>query len=245
MSAPASRADWAAQGRRFAASLPSPVGRDEARLRAFAAAQRHSRLVGFLRVAAPAIIVVVVGALIVGAVFNPFRAKVSELSIGELSVDGVKVVMGRPKLTGFRRDGRAYVLNAAKAIQDVTRPTLVELREVDGEFGMPDNTSLHITAAVGFYDSASQSLDLSRDVRIHDSEYDVKLNSANIDFKAGVYRSNEPVTIVTANGATVSADSVLARDNGHELTFSGHVRTVFLRDARADAAPAEMKGTNP
>ena len=158
MSAPASRADWAAQGRRFAASLPSPVGRDEARLRAFAAARRHSRLVRFLRVAAPASVVVVVAALIVGAVFDPFRAKIGGLSIGELSVDGVKVTMGRPKLTGFRRDGRAYVVNAAKAIQDVTRPTVVELREVDGDLGMADNGSLHITAAVGFYDSASQSL---------------------------------------------------------------------------------------
>ncbi len=35
-----------------------------------------------------------------------------------------KITMGRPKLTGFRRDGRAYVVNAAKAIQDVTRPTV-------------------------------------------------------------------------------------------------------------------------
>jgi len=245
MSASASRADWAAQGRRFAASLPSPVGRDEARLRAFAAARRHSRLVRILRVAAPASVVVVVAALIVGAVFKPFRAEIGGLSIGELSVDGAKVTMDRPKLTGFRRDGRAYTVNAAKAIQDVTRPTVVELREVDGDLGMADNSSLRINAAVGFYDSAGQSLDLSQDVRIHNSDYDVKLTSANIDFKAGVYRSNEPVTVVMANGTTVSADSALARDNGQELTFSGHVRTVFLPDARADAAPAEMKGTNP
>ena len=44
--------------------------------------------------------------------------------------------MDRPKLTGFRRDGRAYVVNAAKAIQDVTHPTVVELRGVDGDLGM-------------------------------------------------------------------------------------------------------------
>ncbi len=245
MSAPASRADWAARGRGFAASAPAPVGRDEARLRAFAAARRHSRLVRFLRVAAPASVVVAVAALIVGAVFDPFRAKTSGLSIGELSVDGSKVTMGRPKLTGFRRDGRTYVVNAAKAIQDVTRPTLVELRGVDGDLGMADDGSLHITAEVGFYDSVRQSLDLSQEVRIHNSNYDVKLSSANIDFKAGVYRSGEPVTVVMTNGTTISADSALVRDNGQELTFSGHVRSVFLPEARAGAAPAEMKGTNP
>ena len=214
-------------------------------MRAFVAARRHSRLVRFLRVAAPVGLFVGVAALIVGALFHPFRAKMAELSIGEVSVDGAKITMGRPKLTGFRRDGRAYVVNAAKAIQDVTRPTLVELRGVDGDLGMGDDGLLHIAAAVGLYDTASQSLDLSQDVRIHSSDYDVKLRSATIDFKTGVYRSAEPVTVVTTNGTTISADSALARDNGEELTFSGHVRSTFSSEGRAGAAPAEMKGTNP
>jgi lipopolysaccharide export system protein LptC len=214
-------------------------------LRAFAAARRHSRLVRFLRVAAPVGLFVGVAALMVGALLHPFRAKMAELSIGEVSVEGAKITMGRPKLTGFRRDGRAYVVNAAKAIQDVTRPTLVELRGVDGDLGIGDDGLLHIAAAVGLYDSANQSLDLSQDVRIHNSSYDVTLRSATIDFKSGVYRSGEPVTVVTTNGATISADSALARDNGEELTFSGHVRSTFSSGARAGAAPAEMKGTDP
>jgi lipopolysaccharide export system protein LptC len=214
-------------------------------LRAFATAQRHSRLVRFVRVAAPIGVVVGVAALIVGALFHPFRAKTAQLSIGEISVDGAKITMGRPKLTGFRRDGRAYVFSAAKAIQDVTRPTLVELHGVDGDLGMGDNGSLHIAAAVGLYDTANQSLELSQDVHIRNADYDVTLRSATIDFKAGVYRSNEPVTVATANGATIAADSASARDNGEELTFSGHVRSTFSSEARADAAPADMKGTNP
>jgi len=67
MSAPASRVDRATRGGRFAAGLPAPVGRDEARLRAFAVARTHSRLVRFLRVAAPVGLIVGVAALIVGA----------------------------------------------------------------------------------------------------------------------------------------------------------------------------------
>jgi lipopolysaccharide export system protein LptC len=237
--------DRATRGGRFAAGLPAPVGRDEARLRAFAVARTHSRLVRFLRVAAPVGLIVGVAALIVGALVDPFGAKMSGPSIGELSVDGVKITMGRPKLSGFRRDGRAYVVNAAKAIQDLTRPTVVELRDVDGDLGMEDNGSLHIAAAVGFYDSASQSLDLSQDVRIHTSNYAVKLRSATIDFKAGVYRSDQPVTVVMADGATISADSALARDDGQEVTFSGHVRSTLPSEARAGAASAEMKETDP
>ena len=214
-------------------------------MRAFAAAQRHSRLVRFVRVAAPIGVVVGAAALIVGALFHPFHAKTAKLSIGEISVDGAKITMGRPKLTGFRRDGRAYVFTAAKAIQDVTRPTLVELRGVDGDLGMGDEGSLHIAAAVGLYDTANQSLDLSQDVHIRNPDYDVTLSSVTIDFKAGVYRSNEPVIVATANGATIAADSASALDNGEEMTFSGHVRSTFSSDARAGAAPADVKGTNP
>jgi len=245
MSAPASRADWAARGGGFAASAPASAGGDEARLHAFAAARRHSRLVGFLRIGAPWGVVFGVAALLAGAVIDPFHAKTDGFSIGELSVDGSRITMGRPKLTGFRRDGRAYVVNAAKAIQDVKRPTLVELRGVDGDLAMADDGSLHIAAAVGFYDSVSQSLNLSQDVRIHNSSYDVKLRSANIDFKTGVYRSDEPVTVVMANGGTIAADSAVMRDNGQELMFSGRVRSTFLPEAGGQSAPTEMKGTNP
>lgn len=244
MSAPASRAEWGARDRAFSAGLPSFGGGDEARSRAFAAARRHSRLVRVLRVAAPASLVVGVAALILGALFDPFRAIPGDVSIGSLGIDGVKITMGRPKLTGVRRDGRAYVVNAAKAIQDVTRPTIVELREIDGEVGMADNQTVHIIAAVGFYDSVHQTLDVSQDVRIHNPNYDVQLTSANVDFKNGTYRSGQPVTVVMSNGTTVSGDSALARDNGSELTFTGHVRSVFAAADR-DGAAAEMKGSNP
>jgi lipopolysaccharide export system protein LptC len=244
MSAPALREGRAARGRGFAGSLPSPVGRDEARLRAFAAARRHSRFVRFLRVAAPTSVVVGVAVLIFGALFNPFRAIPGDVSIGSLGIEGVKITMGRPKLTGVRRDGRAYVVNAAKAIQDVTQPTLVELREIDGELAMANNETMHILASVGLYDSAHQTMKLSQNVRIHSPNYDVTLAAANVDFKNGVYQSDQPVTIVMSNGTTVSGDSALARDNGQELTFVGHVRSVFTSADRAGAA-AEMKGSNP
>jgi lipopolysaccharide export system protein LptC len=245
MSAPASGADFAAQGRRFAARYATPAGRDAARLRAFEAARRHSRLVRILRVATPSVVVLAVLTLTLGAIFDPFRTKAVDLSFSDLSVAGAKITMGRPKLTGVRRDGRAYTVNADKAIQDVKRPNFVELRGIDGDLGMADNTTLHIAAAVGFYDNGKQTLDLSQDVRIHSSSYDVRLASAHIDFKASSFQSDDPVNVVTASGATIAADSALARDNGEELTFSGHVRSTFAPESTAASAPAEIKGTNP
>ena len=137
------------------------------------------------------------------------------------------------------------MVNAAKAIQDVTHPTVVELREIDGDLGRADDSRSHLNAKVGFYDTVHQSLDLSQDVRILIPSYDVTLASANIDFKAGVYRSDEPVTVVMTNGTTITADSARRATTAQELTFSAMCDRRSCRRGVAEPEPAEMKGTNP
>jgi lipopolysaccharide export system protein LptC len=245
MSAPATRADWAAPRRRFASDATSPLGRDPVRRRAFAAAERHSRLVRFMRIATPTAALLAVATLIFFAMFDPFRREIGGLTVGELSVDGTKIVMSRPRLTGARKDGRAYVVNAAKAIQDVAHPATVELKEIDGDVAMADDSRMRISAAAGLYDNVRQFLKLTQDVHLHSPSYDVTCAAANIDFKSGVYSSDQPVTVVTGNGATIHADSAEARDNGAELTFVGHVRSTFAGDAVATPALADLKGAPP
>jgi lipopolysaccharide export system protein LptC len=245
MSAPATRADWAAPRRKFALDAASPLGRDPIRRRAFAAAERHSRLVRFMRIATPTAALLAVATLIFFAVFDPFRREIGGLTVGELSVDGSKIVMSHPRLTGARKDGRAYVVNAAKAIQDVAHPTTVELREIDGDVAMADDSRMRISAAVGFYDNVRQFLRLTQDVHLRSPSYDVTLAAADIDFKSGVYRSDQPVTVVTGTGATIHADSAEARDNGAELTFVGHVRSTFVGEAVAAPVLGDLKGAAP
>jgi len=245
MSAPATRADWAAPQRRFASDATAPLGRDPIRRRAFVAAQRHSRLVRFLRVATPAAALLAVAALTFFAMFDPLRGAIAGLTVGALSVDGSKIVMSNPRLTGSRKDGRAFVVNAVKAIQEVAHPTTVELREIDGDIAMADDSHMRISAAVGLYDSVRQFLKLTQNVHLRSPSYDVTLATADIDFKSGVYRSDQPVTVVTSNGATVRADSAEARDNGGELTFAGHVRSTFVGEGAAAPALADLKGAAP
>jgi len=182
-----------------------------------------------LRVAIPLGLTLIAATLTVVALFDPFRVKGVELSIGEFAVDGAQIAMDRPKLTGFRRDGRAYVVNAAKAIQDLRKPTLVELR---------------VTADIGFYDSAREALNLTQNVRLRSPSYVVSLKNAKIDFKTGLYDTEDPVTVRTSNGATIAADSAIARDGGQELTFSGHVRSEFPPESESPPG-AEAKGSTP
>jgi len=245
MSAPATRADWAGPRRKFASDATAPIGRDPIRRRAFVAAERHSRLVRFLRVATPTSALLAVAALTFFAMFDPFRGGIAGLSVGALSVDGSKIVMSHPRLTGSRMDGRAYVVNAVKAIQDVAHPTTVELREIDGDIALADNSRMRVSAAVGLYDSVNQFLKLTQDVHLRSPSYDVTLSTADIDFKSGVYRSDQPVTVVTNDGATIHADSAEARGSGAELTFAGHVRSTFVSETAAAPSLADLKGAAP
>jgi len=228
----------------LATDLASAKGRPapNARARAFAAARRHSSLVRVLRVSLLGGALGVVAVLIAVAVFDPFGKKPAGLSIGAVGVDGTRVTMQRPRLSGYRNDGRAYLVNADKAIQDVSKPTLVELRGIDAELAMADNKSVRLTAESGFYDNTKEHMDVSNNVRIKSEQYDVRLSSASIDFKTGRYASSDPVTIVTRNGTTIAADSVTASDNGKVLAFAGHVRSSIQPAAATADTTASIKG---
>jgi len=198
-----------------------------------------------MRIATPTAAAVAVVAMVLFAFFDPFRREVGGLTVGELAVDGSKIVMSRPRLTGSRNGGRPYVVNAVKAIQDVAHPTTVELREIDGDVAMAGDSQMHISAGVGLYDNVRQFLKLSQDVRLHSPSYDVTLSTADIDFKSGLYSSNQPVSVVTASGATIQADTAEAHDNGAELTFIGHVRSTFAGESAAAPELGNLKGTAP
>jgi lipopolysaccharide export system protein LptC len=221
---------------------PSSYG-DE-RAAAFAAAARHSKLVRFLRVA---ILVGAAGAiaiLAIIAIFDPFGHLAAEASVNGLSLDGTKVMMDRPKLAGFRKDGRPYLVTADRALQDVLHPTMVELRGVNAEVGIAGSGASKVTADTGVYDTTNERMEISSNVHVKSDQYDVRLQSANIDFKAGVYVSHDPVSVVTSGGTTINADQVAATDNGRQLTFEGHVRSVLQIGDAAARTNGEIKGTD-
>ena len=222
-----------------AVSAESAPATLERRARAFAAARRHSRVVKLLRVALK---LGAVGAIVAGVfsgVFSHFEKSVDGFSTGSLGIEGTKVTMDSPKLTGYRKDGRPYLVNAAKALQDALHPTIVELVNIDADFATADSVTVKLTAKTGTYDTAAQHLDVADEVRLKSSQYDVTMNSASIDFKNGLYVSDEPVKIVTTNGMTVEADSFNGSDSGRDLNFVGNVRSVLAPAPAPDEAPQE------
>jgi lipopolysaccharide export system protein LptC len=198
---------------------------------AFEAANRHSLRVRLLRWAIPFAACAATFLLIGVVLVDPFRVMPANVSVSRAGLNGSRIVMDLPKLSGFRKDGREYDVTAASAIQDIKRPNVIELNEPDAKISLSESGIVHVTAATGVYDSTRDTLVLRTNVHLRtDSGYDAVLKIASIDLKAGTMVSDEPVTVVTGN-ATIASDRMQTLDSGR-IVFDGHVHSVLNSDGQ-------------
>lgn len=200
---------------------------DDAAERRYHAALRHSRRVRLLRRLIPVGAVLAVGAILFLAFFEPFRSIPEGVSVGAVKLNGTKVTMELPKLTGFKKDMRPYEVNAQWAAQDIKNPNVIELKEISARIALQDKSFANIEALNGIYDSGADKLDLKDDVRVRtDTGYDVRMKSAKIEFKAGNVTSSDPVA-VRFSGGTIDANGLQMVDNGQRIVFLGRVHTIM------------------
>jgi len=192
--------------------------------RAFRAARRHSRLVRILRIAVPAS--VAMGLTIVALItyFNPLRMLAKfPINIDNLVVSGTRVTMEQPHLSGFTSDARAYELTADTAAQDMTKPDIVELRNIRAKVELQDKSSMVVTAVTGIYDAKGETLKLDRDILLNSSTgYQGHLSQALIDIRKGNVVSEHPVEVKLLQG-TLNANRLDILDSGDLVRFHGGV----------------------
>jgi lipopolysaccharide export system protein LptC len=201
-----------------------------ARSRVHARAHRHSAHVRWLRRLIP----VVAGgatALLLAHLINPFGAALPGVSLGPVTLAGSKVRMEHPRLSGFRKGTRAYEVTADAALQDVRKPSQIELEQMRGHIATDDQGGMaRISAASGLFDSAREALDLKKDVRVWtDKGEEARLKTAAVVFKTGSIVSKDPVTVTTPKG-TVDADGLDVVENGKVISFIGNVHVVIKSD---------------
>ncbi|HLC09344.1 MAG TPA: hypothetical protein VJK06_08685, partial [Methyloceanibacter sp.] len=104
----------------------------EERVRAFASAERHTRLVAILRKGLP-----VFAVLVLASYFISSRLGVS---VGDLtaSIDGIEIADGNlrminPKLKGADKKNGQYVIGADYADQDIRNPKIIKLHVIKAE----------------------------------------------------------------------------------------------------------------
>ncbi|MGC1695834.1 MAG: LPS export ABC transporter periplasmic protein LptC [Pseudolabrys sp.] len=201
--------------------------------RAFRAARRHSRLVHILRVAVPLAVVLGFGGVFLITYLNPLRmlAKLP-VDAGNLVVSGTKITMEKPHLSGFTHDERAYELSADAAKQDLTKPDLIELRNIHAKVQMQDKSSMEMSAATGVYNSKSETLKLDQNIVLSSTTgYSGQLSEALVDIHKGHVVSEQPVAVQMLKG-TLNAKRLEIIDSGDLVRFDGGVTmTLMLGDA--------------
>jgi lipopolysaccharide export system protein LptC len=185
------------------------------------AARRHSRMVSVLRIALPAICVVVVASMFISV--RTVSTSIGNIDLGEVGLEGTTLTMKNPSLSGFNENGTSYQVTAVKALQDVTNPRVVTLEQIDGTMTNPDGNDVQISAQNGVYDADAQKLDLSNDIVVlTEAGERAYLNSAHVDMEAGMISSDSPVRAETKS-ARIAANGMEITDRGSHLLFTGGV----------------------
>jgi lipopolysaccharide export system protein LptC len=205
---------------------------------AFRSARRHSRAVRILRVAIPLAVVLGFTGIFLITYFNPLRmlAKLP-IDVGNLVVSGTKITMEHPRLSGFTGDARAYELSADAAKQDLTKPDLIELRNIRAKVQMQDKSTVEVSATAGIYDSKGETLKLDQNIVLSSSTgYRGRLSEAMIDIRKGNVVSERPVEVELLQG-TLNANRLEISDSGDLVRFGGGVNMILmLGDAAAPQA---------
>ena len=213
------------------------MGRGDSEL-AFRSARRHSGAVRILRVAIPLAVVLGFTGIFLITYFNPLRmlAKLP-IDVGNLVVSGTKITMEHPRLSGFTGDARAYELSADAAKQDLTKPDLIELRNIRAKVQMQDKSTVEVSATAGIYDSKGETLKLDQNIVLSSSTgYRGRLSEAMIDIRKGNVVSERPVEVELLQG-TLNANRLEISDSGDLVRFGGGVNmTLMLGDAAAPQA---------
>jgi lipopolysaccharide export system protein LptC len=180
--------------------------------------------VRLLRKAIPAAIILTLGATILFAWIDPLRVLVRlPTDAGRLVISGTKITMEAPKLTGYTRDRRWYELTAQAAAQDITKPDLVELRQVRAKIEAQDKSTMFLSAIDGLFNRKVNVLTLNRNIVLRSSSgYEMHLEEATVDTGSGEVTSNKPVKVLTDQG-TIDADRLEVLNSGEIVNFVGHV----------------------
>jgi len=194
--------------------------------------------VRILRIAVPAFVGVVAVVMFLLTYLNPLRMLTKlPINVGDLVVSGTKITMEHPHLSGFTKDARAYELSAEAAAQDMTKPDLVELHNIQAKLQMQDKSTVEMKAALGIYNSKGEMLNLQRNIDLASSTgYAGHLIEAIVDIRSGNVVSDKPVEVKLLQGV-LNSNGLRIENSGDLVRFEGGVTmTLMLNQSAVPAA---------
>jgi lipopolysaccharide export system protein LptC len=210
------------------------------RTRAFASAERHTRLVRILRRALP-----VFAVLVLASYFISTRLSVT---VGDVtaSISGIEVADGNlrmvnPKLKGADKKNGAYIIGADYADQDVKSPNIIKLHAIKADLTARDGGWSRMEAVRGVFDSKIERLVMQEKITVATSSgVNGILKNASLDMKTQTLRTHEPVIFVLTNGS-VKANAMTLESSKHTLTFRGRVLVHLIKPQNDDTKGSARK----
>jgi len=160
--------------------------------------------------------------------FTFFLATPDGFGMSSVAIDGQKIVMDKPRLSCFKRDGSSYEMTARDAIQDLRVPNILELNILHTRIQNSDKSWTNLWGDFGIYDSKAEKLNVRGNIRVRtDAGTEADLADAAVEFKGGVVVTDKPVE-VRSNQGKVNAQKMQIQENGKHMVFEGNVQSVFV-----------------
>jgi lipopolysaccharide export system protein LptA len=207
------------------------IARMGARARAFAAAQRHSRLVGLLRIVLP---------LAAGGIFCAFGVYVAakwHYESGKFRVGGIEITaddLTMKNLTFFdvTSDGRYEVLAKRAVFAFSPQNAPVKLIDISGDLVQTSGTVTKLKSKHGLYDKSKGELELFDGIEIDGTNGLIaRLSRATIFAKQSKVVSKHPVSAITPTGS-VQAAAMTIDTKSRLAQFRGEVSVRLVGSAQ-------------
>lgn len=212
------------------AIVEPPVDSTDVALRRRPRARRaaYSRFVFAMKLLLPA---VAVGLIVLVVLWPQIHIDASQFSIGfsRLRMSGSEFPsMVNARFVGTDRRNQPFAVTADLAKSTTLSSTKVELEMPKADLGMNDGSSMMLMANSGTYDQTGKTLKLQGAVNLfHDSGYEFKTSTADVDLANGAASGNSPVQGHGPFGELYSEGFRIAGD-GKRLLFTGKAKlTIF------------------
>lgn len=224
----------------------SGSGEPTTRASAMQDAKKHTRRVQILRIALPTVAGTGLLLFILFLLLDPLRIyRQLPVEFSKLSIEGNKITMEAPKLTGYTRDRKPYSVTAGSAVQDLTQPSVVELNDIQGSVEQESRGNTEMRARNGVYDIKAENLQLHGGIEVHsDAGYHVYLNDAFIEIRKGRMVTKNPVNATFPEGSVQAARAEIL-EHGAVVIFDGGVTVELLLppSEKEQEAPAKTAGS--
>jgi lipopolysaccharide export system protein LptC len=160
--------------------------------------------------------------------FQAFSVPNSGGLSGQIVLDGTRVSIANPRLTGFRKNNAPYEITAAQAFQDKRNMSTIDLKDLKAMISLDAANHVAIRANTGTYDMGKEALNLHGQVLFTENKTGnrLTLEDAHIRLKEGSLSSSGPVDFVS-HTLSIQAQGLEVEGDGKSIAFKGPVRTLI------------------